>query len=423
MIFTDNYINEIIDKSKTRHSIIVSTITLLERIGDTNRAEELLTRATTINAYIDTLSNSNILLTDKERYDVAQKLQEIAEIEKIQSVFNYDNNVTEAGSGQYVELSSFNSLETKVDIHIADSNNPHDISLSDIVDSTSKGRLYVGNGSEVVSLNGPTTTNQLLKKSTVSVTGLEWGKFSIADMYDIPQFSILGNPLIYQDPTAQNPPLPITIGTNSVFGRIGSGALGSISLANAYNNYSGANSKVPTWQAVLDEIDFKAWPSGGLSKASGGFKVGGGNGLKLGGIVYEDTAISSFDGSHSFSLTNFRETLIETVSSSTRALKIVSKNGGGIYLDAEGSDSLSGIIEFVAKRGGQINSRLRLTANAVQVDNGYFNVPIMTAAQASAGNEAIDGSMVFVTDTNATFTGVGLWITSGGTWVKLAEAP
>jgi hypothetical protein len=48
-----------------------------------------------------------------------------------------------------------------------------------------------------------------------------------------------------------------------------------------------------------------------------------------------------------------------------------------------------------------------------------FVVMRMTATQASAISSPIDGSIVYVTDTNGTFTSVGFWGRQGGAWAKL----
>jgi len=48
-----------------------------------------------------------------------------------------------------------------------------------------------------------------------------------------------------------------------------------------------------------------------------------------------------------------------------------------------------------------------------------FLPPVMTATQASAISSPAQGLMLFVTDTNGTFTSVGWWGYNGATWEKL----
>ena len=54
----------------------------------------------------------------------------------------------------------------------------------------------------------------------------------------------------------------------------------------------------------------------------------------------------------------------------------------------------------------------------VQTTTNAFTPPVMTSTQASAIT-ASNGMMLYVTDTNATFTSVGFWGYENGSWVKL----
>lgn len=53
-----------------------------------------------------------------------------------------------------------------------------------------------------------------------------------------------------------------------------------------------------------------------------------------------------------------------------------------------------------------------------QAAAAVFRLVQMTSAQASAITPS-DGLMVYVTDTNATFTTIGFWGRQSGAWVKL----
>ncbi|MGL4186059.1 MAG: hypothetical protein ACRCR4_09805, partial [Thiotrichaceae bacterium] len=55
----------------------------------------------------------------------------------------------------------------------------------------------------------------------------------------------------------------------------------------------------------------------------------------------------------------------------------------------------------------------------VRSTSGGLLVPRMTATQASAIGTPADGNILYVTDTNATFTSVGFWGRENGAWVKL----
>jgi hypothetical protein len=73
----------------------------------------------------------------------------------------------------------------------------------------------------------------------------------------------------------------------------------------------------------------------------------------------------------------------------------------------------------VEVNGGVAEDDSKAIMNLVSVTQ-YFKVPRMTSAQAGVISlVGSDGGMIYVTDTDATFTSVGFWGVESGAWVKL----
>jgi hypothetical protein len=98
----------------------------------------------------------------------------------------------------------------------------------------------------------------------------------------------------------------------------------------------------------------------------------------------------------------------------------VGDGAGTAFVDS--SISISGGFTYVKDDGVEIaltgfeedNPSATLNLSAA----GTFLPPRVTVAEA-AGYALVDGSMIYVTDTDATFTSVGFWGVEAGVWVKL----
>lgn len=462
MIFTDSYINEIVNKAKTRNSTIQSSVAVYKRIGEIKTADELLEKSLKIQAYTDTIENSNILLSNSEKFNIAQKLQAIAETNKVNTLFDYQDGlqVENIAVNNPELVQDLEDLENSLNAHIANSNNPHNNTLTNLLSDITKGNIYASNGTNVVHIPIPDDTRKVLKRNDGAAVGLSWERINYADLPNLAPHSIYYNPSLSQP----NSPSFLTINNDSIIGRLDGGAITNISLKKSYLPSISDAFTIPTTKSVSDLLDYRTFPLSGLNrKTTGTLGTTTGPGLSIGGLLYENVL---FNGQNNHGV-EFRDVSTFKVSGNfiggEPAVNILSEgqtvidSKGRMYIgDLTNLDTLvfnetgstsrartrfTGglIINSLANTGKDFIMRGSTLTNLIYAESdndfvGIGHIPSGTNGLLSVGNTGFfyaprmlpedvptagDGAIVYILATDATFTSVGFWGYENGSWVKL----
>ncbi len=266
-IFNDSQIATIINKGKTAVTCIQLDAVKAYAYGDFVEGDDLQLRATSLNLKVSQLENSSSM-TDSEKADLAQGILVEGELEKIQKTYDYTSctGVVSDITNLALPLNHLTDLtnvgtntHVQIDAHIASTSNPHDTTVSQVVDESGLTRSKGG----IVSFdenNDPVMQtvefNRVLISDSNSPSGLSWGIIERDLLESYQPYSVL-----LRNQSTSGTPSYWGIFTDSVLGRL-DGDITNIAVINDVNLSGNSASTLPTEQAVKGYVDDKLSETG-----------------------------------------------------------------------------------------------------------------------------------------------------------------
>lgn len=266
-IFTDTQISTIINKAKTAITYLQLEAVREYAYGDFKKGDKIQLKAASLNLKVNQLENSSSM-TDDQKANLAQGIIVEGELEKYERIYDYIgcNGVVSDIINISLPLDHLTDLtntgsntHTQIDAHIANTSNPHEVDVSDVISqqglSSSKGNIlsFDDSGNPLMQT---ITFDRVMTSNALSPTGFSWDKIGPAYYEDFPSFSFLA-----RNAGSSGAPAYFSIAANSVVGRI-SGNITNIIVSNDSTMSNNSSSQIPTQAAARGYVDSKLSSTG-----------------------------------------------------------------------------------------------------------------------------------------------------------------